>query len=53
MGSRTSTVSQKNSMVINFARSIAQSRVSNSFLCTVSEIQNSGHSRHINPWEDE
>ncbi|RRT31228.1 hypothetical protein B296_00056045 [Ensete ventricosum] len=47
MGSRTSTVSRKNATVIN----IAQSRVSIGFSCTVSEIHNSGHSRHISPWE--
>ncbi|RRT70603.1 hypothetical protein B296_00014073 [Ensete ventricosum] len=51
MGSRTSTVSQKNSMVINFVRCHTQSRVSIDFLCTVSKIQNTGHSRRISPWE--
>ncbi|RWW43084.1 hypothetical protein BHE74_00051290 [Ensete ventricosum] len=35
MGSRTSVVSQKNVMVINFT----QSHVSISFSCTISEIQ--------------
>ncbi|RWW40790.1 hypothetical protein BHE74_00053769 [Ensete ventricosum] len=47
MGSRTSAVSQKNTTVINFARS----RVSIDLSCTVSEIQNTGHSRRISPWE--
>ncbi|RWW37469.1 hypothetical protein BHE74_00057406 [Ensete ventricosum] len=50
MGSRTSTVSRKNVIVINFARSHTQIRVSIGFSCTVSEIQNTGHSRHISPW---
>ncbi|RZS25512.1 hypothetical protein BHM03_00058719 [Ensete ventricosum] len=40
-------VSQKNATVIDFA----QSRVSIGFLCTISEIQNTGHSRLISPWE--
>ncbi|RZS28908.1 hypothetical protein BHM03_00062559 [Ensete ventricosum] len=47
MVSRMSMVSRKNVMVINFA----QSRVSISFSCTVSKIQNTGHSRLISPWE--
>ncbi|RZS15047.1 hypothetical protein BHM03_00046820 [Ensete ventricosum] len=47
MASRTSMISQKNTTVINFA----QSRVSIGFLCTVSEIQNTGHSRLICPRE--
>ncbi|RZR96094.1 hypothetical protein BHM03_00025055 [Ensete ventricosum] len=47
MGSRTSTVSQKNVMVINFMRSHAQIRVSIGFSCTVSEIQNTSRSRNI------
>ncbi|RRT31722.1 hypothetical protein B296_00053118 [Ensete ventricosum] len=46
MGSRTSSLSQKNTTVKNFARS----RVSIGFSCTVSEIQNTGHSRSISPW---
>ncbi|RWV77056.1 hypothetical protein GW17_00062173 [Ensete ventricosum] len=50
MGSRTSTVLQKNSLVIYFARSRAHSRVSIGFSCTISEIQNIGHSRCISPW---
>ncbi|RWV79620.1 hypothetical protein GW17_00059219 [Ensete ventricosum] len=40
-------VSQKNVTVIDFA----QSRVSIGFSCTISEIQNTGHSRLINPWK--
>ncbi|RWV78657.1 hypothetical protein GW17_00060334 [Ensete ventricosum] len=51
MGSRTRTVSQKNSTVINFARCHTPSQVSIDFSCTVSEIQNTSHSRHISPWE--
>ncbi|RWW56826.1 hypothetical protein BHE74_00036428 [Ensete ventricosum] len=51
MGSRTSTVSQKNSMVISFARCHTESRVSIDFSCTVSEIQNTGHSRRTSPYE--
>ncbi|RWW50384.1 hypothetical protein BHE74_00043374 [Ensete ventricosum] len=48
MRSRTSTVSRKNTMVINFAQSHTQSRASIGFLCTaVSKIQNTGHSQ----WE--
>ncbi|RRT32809.1 hypothetical protein B296_00055989 [Ensete ventricosum] len=47
MVSRMSMVSRKNATVIKFA----QSRVSIDFLCTISEIQNTGHSRLINPWE--
>ncbi|RZS28113.1 hypothetical protein BHM03_00061676 [Ensete ventricosum] len=50
MGSRTSTLSQKNTTVINFARSRALSRVLIGFSCTVSEIQNTGHSKCISPW---
>ncbi|RRT66753.1 hypothetical protein B296_00008360 [Ensete ventricosum] len=51
MGSRMSTISRKNAMVINFAQSHAQRRVSIGFSCTVSEIQNIGHSQRISPWE--
>ncbi|RRT32385.1 hypothetical protein B296_00058779 [Ensete ventricosum] len=47
MGIRTSTISQKNMMVINFA----QSQVSISYSCTVSKFQNTGHSQCINPWQ--
>ncbi|RRT32078.1 hypothetical protein B296_00056575 [Ensete ventricosum] len=47
MRSRTSLVSRKNATVINIARS----RVSIGFLCTVSKIQNTGHSRRICQWE--
>ncbi|RRT53584.1 hypothetical protein B296_00024635 [Ensete ventricosum] len=50
MVSRTSTVSRKNTTAINFVRSLAQSRVFIGFLCTVSEIQNTSHSRCISPW---
>ncbi|RWW52527.1 hypothetical protein BHE74_00041039 [Ensete ventricosum] len=50
MGSRMSTILQKNSTVINFARSRAQSRVSIGFSCIVSKIHNIGHSRCISPW---
>ncbi|RWW14795.1 hypothetical protein GW17_00021411 [Ensete ventricosum] len=51
MGSRTSMVLQKNMTVVNFAQSHVQSRVSISFSCTVSEIQNTDHSQRIIPWE--
>ncbi|RWV76786.1 hypothetical protein GW17_00062498 [Ensete ventricosum] len=51
MGSRTNTVSRQNAMVINLARSHAQSRVWIGFSCTVLEIQNIGHSRRISPWD--
>ncbi|RRT57162.1 hypothetical protein B296_00005282 [Ensete ventricosum] len=47
MGCRMSMVSQKNSTIINIARCHVQSRVSIGFFCTVSEIQNTGHSRQI------
>ncbi|RWW35896.1 hypothetical protein BHE74_00059127 [Ensete ventricosum] len=47
MGSRTSTVSQKNMTVINFAQSHAQSRVSIDFSCTISEFQDTGHTQRI------
>ncbi|RWV95222.1 hypothetical protein GW17_00042162 [Ensete ventricosum] len=47
MGSRTSMVSRKNVMVINFV----QSRVTISFSCTIFEFQNYGHSQRISPWE--
>ncbi|RRT61566.1 hypothetical protein B296_00007076 [Ensete ventricosum] len=50
MGSHTSTVSRKKAMVI-FVQSRAQSRVSISFSCTISKIQNTSHSQHISPWE--
>ncbi|RWV77040.1 hypothetical protein GW17_00062187 [Ensete ventricosum] len=50
MGSRTSTLSQKNTTVINFARSHVLSRVSIDFSCTVSKIENTGHSQCISPW---
>ncbi|RZS09687.1 hypothetical protein BHM03_00040788 [Ensete ventricosum] len=51
MGSRTSTVAQKNTTVINITRCHTHSRVSIGFSCTVSKIQNTGHSRRISPWE--
>ncbi|RRT31332.1 hypothetical protein B296_00056939 [Ensete ventricosum] len=51
MGSRTSTVSSKNTTVINFTRSCTLSRVSIDFSCTVSKIQNTSHSRRISTWE--
>ncbi|RZS24665.1 hypothetical protein BHM03_00057762 [Ensete ventricosum] len=49
MGSRTSTLSQKNTTVINFARSRALSRVSICFSSTVPKIQNTGQSQRISP----
>ncbi|RRT33450.1 hypothetical protein B296_00048978 [Ensete ventricosum] len=50
MISHTSMVPQKNAMVINFSRSRTQSQVSIYFSCTVSDIQNTGHSRCFSPW---
>ncbi|RWV77903.1 hypothetical protein GW17_00061212 [Ensete ventricosum] len=47
MVSRTSMVSRKNVTVINVARSL----VSIGFSCTVSKIQNTGHSRCISSWD--
>ncbi|RZS25891.1 hypothetical protein BHM03_00059164 [Ensete ventricosum] len=47
MVSHMSMVSRKNAMVINFA----QIRVLIGVSCTVSEIQNTGLSRLISPWE--
>ncbi|RWW75701.1 hypothetical protein BHE74_00016245 [Ensete ventricosum] len=38
-------------MVIKVAQSCVRSRVSISFSYTVSEIQNTGHSQCISPWE--
>ncbi|RWW74930.1 hypothetical protein BHE74_00017073 [Ensete ventricosum] len=40
---------EKNAMVINFAQSRAQSRVSIDFSCTVSEFQYTSHSQSIGP----
>ncbi|RWV77316.1 hypothetical protein BHE74_00023226 [Ensete ventricosum] len=45
--SRMSTILRKNATIIIFA----QSRVSINFSCTVLEIQNTGHSQRISPWE--
>ncbi|RRT45872.1 hypothetical protein B296_00009909 [Ensete ventricosum] len=47
MGNRTSTVSQKNSMIINFTQSL----VLIDFSCTISEFQNTSLSQHISPWK--
>ncbi|RWW37305.1 hypothetical protein BHE74_00057606 [Ensete ventricosum] len=44
--SRTSIVSRKNMMIINFTQSL----VSISFWCNVSEFQNTGHSKRFSPW---
>ncbi|RZS21243.1 hypothetical protein BHM03_00053856 [Ensete ventricosum] len=49
MRSHMNTVSRKNAMVINFARSRVHSRVSIDFSCTVLEIQNTGHSQRNGP----
>ncbi|RZS24015.1 hypothetical protein BHM03_00057033 [Ensete ventricosum] len=49
MVSLTSMVLQKNATFITFVRSHAQSVVMIGFTCTVSEIQNTGHSRRISP----
>ncbi|RWV79469.1 hypothetical protein GW17_00059397 [Ensete ventricosum] len=51
MGSRMSLASRKNVMVINFGQSRAQSQVLISFSCTISKIQNTGHSPCISPLE--
>ncbi|RZS16933.1 hypothetical protein BHM03_00049007 [Ensete ventricosum] len=51
MRSLTNTVSLKNAIVINFARSHRLSRVSIDFSCTVSKNQNTGHSHCIGQWE--
>ncbi|RZS28632.1 hypothetical protein BHM03_00062255 [Ensete ventricosum] len=51
MRSRTSTVLRKNMTVINIAQSNARCRVSIGFSCTISKIQNTGHSQCISPWE--
>ncbi|RWV79864.1 hypothetical protein BHE74_00037702 [Ensete ventricosum] len=51
MRSRTSTVSRKNTMVINFKQSCSQSRIPIRFLCTISKFQNNGHSQRIGPLE--
>ncbi|RRT32774.1 hypothetical protein B296_00035992 [Ensete ventricosum] len=51
MRSHTGTISLKNVTIINFVRSRALSRVSISFSCTVSEIQNTSHSQRISPWK--
>ncbi|RWW56489.1 hypothetical protein BHE74_00036785, partial [Ensete ventricosum] len=42
---------KKNVMVINFAQCRARSRVSIGCSCTISEIQNTGRSQRISPWE--
>ncbi|RZS23035.1 hypothetical protein BHM03_00055885 [Ensete ventricosum] len=49
MGSRTSTVLQKNVTVINFAYCHARNCVLIGFLFTISEIKNSGHSQCFSP----
>ncbi|RRT31252.1 hypothetical protein B296_00056649 [Ensete ventricosum] len=46
MVTQTSTVSRKNTIVINITRS----RELIGFSCTVSKIQNTGHSRCISIW---
>ncbi|RWW39040.1 hypothetical protein BHE74_00055666 [Ensete ventricosum] len=51
MGSYMSMVSRKNVMVINFAQSHVQSRVSIGFSCTISEFQNNNHFQCISPWK--
>ncbi|RRT43884.1 hypothetical protein B296_00037886 [Ensete ventricosum] len=45
MGRRTSTISQKNVTIVNFAQSHGRNRVSISFSRTISEIRNTGHSQ--------
>ncbi|RWW48318.1 hypothetical protein BHE74_00045618 [Ensete ventricosum] len=51
MGIRTSTVSRKNVTFINFSQSRARSGVLIGLSCTVSEIQNDGHSQPISLYE--
>ncbi|RZS23401.1 hypothetical protein BHM03_00056320 [Ensete ventricosum] len=51
MGICRSTVLLKNVTVINIARSRTLSRVSIGFSCTVSKMQNTGHSQRISPSE--
>ncbi|RWW42826.1 hypothetical protein BHE74_00051582 [Ensete ventricosum] len=46
----TSMVLQKNATVINFVQSRAKSGVMIGFTCTVSEIQNTAHSRRVSTW---
>ncbi|RRT31758.1 hypothetical protein B296_00054917 [Ensete ventricosum] len=45
IGSHTSTILQKITMVINFVQSRVESRVLIDFSCTVSEFQNTDHSQ--------
>ncbi|RWV83439.1 hypothetical protein GW17_00054946, partial [Ensete ventricosum] len=52
IGSRMSLVSQKNATVINFVQSHVQSRVSIDFSCSISKIQNTGHSQRIRPYSE-
>ncbi|RZS16618.1 hypothetical protein BHM03_00048639, partial [Ensete ventricosum] len=42
---------KKNSTVLNITRCHTPSRVSIGFSCTISKIQNIGHSRRISTWE--
>ncbi|RWV86646.1 hypothetical protein GW17_00051425 [Ensete ventricosum] len=44
-------VSRKNVTVINFVQSHARSQVSIGLSCTISKMQNNGHSQHISAWE--
>ncbi|RWV86071.1 hypothetical protein GW17_00052079 [Ensete ventricosum] len=37
--------------IINFAQSHVRSQVSIGISCTISKIQNTGHSQLISPWE--
>ncbi|RRT51054.1 hypothetical protein B296_00051321 [Ensete ventricosum] len=46
-----STILRKNMMIINFTQSCTRIRVSINFSCTVSKIQNTGHSHRTSPWE--
>ncbi|RZR71135.1 hypothetical protein BHM03_00003766 [Ensete ventricosum] len=39
----------KNAIIINFAQSHTQVPID--FSCTISKIQNTGHSQRISPWE--
>ncbi|RRT32487.1 hypothetical protein B296_00038292 [Ensete ventricosum] len=49
MGSRTCTVSRKNTMVKNFAQSYARFEFPSVFCAPSRKLNNTGHSRRISP----
>ncbi|RRT33052.1 hypothetical protein B296_00058956 [Ensete ventricosum] len=51
MGSLSSLVLPNNATIINIVQCHARSLVSINFSCTISEIQNTGHSQSTSPWE--